>query len=377
MKASLTLGRPENWQDFESLCKKLWGEIWRCPETKKNGRSGQDQSGVDVYGIPYNDPGEYYGIQCKGKDEYTHKQLTKKEIETEIGKAKNFEPDLKKFYFATTAVKDAKIEAFIRKKNAEHIKAGLFEVHIYSWEDIVDLINENQETYDYYVRSINFKTNNDVSVTFNNFQSEITIYPKFRKVNIDYCQMAIPTAGVPPMFSTFEIIDSFKHEINHSFCPLFFVIHNTGSQAIEDYKLTLEINGEIQEINDKNEFKSGGLINVLATIHNPKISDNWFSDDFSKGVVKPNAIKNILVGDDQYRSDTIYLKPKAENYQILLKWKFLSKHFKKEGELTINVEHFIDLVNEVKLVKDPKFVRWEEGEIEDYLEDVRNKESDD
>jgi hypothetical protein len=48
MKKSLS--KPENWQDFESLCKKLFGEVWNCRNTiRKNGRSGQDQSGVDVY----------------------------------------------------------------------------------------------------------------------------------------------------------------------------------------------------------------------------------------------------------------------------------------------------------------------------------------
>ena len=128
MKAAKTLGRPENWQDFESLCKKLWGEIWQCPEIKKNGRAGQTQNGVDVYGIPSFDD-EYYGIQCKGKDEYTHKQLTVKEIDKEIEKAKSFEPKLKKLYFATTAVKDAEIEKVIRLKNTEHRKNKLFEVH--------------------------------------------------------------------------------------------------------------------------------------------------------------------------------------------------------------------------------------------------------
>ena len=47
-----TLGKPENWQDFESLCKKLWGEIFSIPnKIKKNGRLGQEQAGVDVYGI--------------------------------------------------------------------------------------------------------------------------------------------------------------------------------------------------------------------------------------------------------------------------------------------------------------------------------------
>ena len=69
------LRKPENWQDFESLCKVLWGEIWNCPEIKKNGRTGQTQHGVDVYGTPQGET-EYYGIQCKGKDDYIDAELS-------------------------------------------------------------------------------------------------------------------------------------------------------------------------------------------------------------------------------------------------------------------------------------------------------------
>ncbi|MES2380631.1 MAG: hypothetical protein V4538_06305 [Bacteroidota bacterium] len=40
MEAPKLLRRPANWQDFESLCKMLWGELWKCPdEIKKNGRT--------------------------------------------------------------------------------------------------------------------------------------------------------------------------------------------------------------------------------------------------------------------------------------------------------------------------------------------------
>lgn len=35
MQISKSLPKPQNWQDFETLCKKLWGEIWSCPEIKK------------------------------------------------------------------------------------------------------------------------------------------------------------------------------------------------------------------------------------------------------------------------------------------------------------------------------------------------------
>ncbi|WP_024768068.1 hypothetical protein [Aquimarina macrocephali] len=79
----------------------------------RNGRSGQAQARIDVYGIPYGED-SYLGIQCKGKDEYTAKQLTEKEIQQEIEKAKNFEPSLKKMYFATTAVRDASVQTIIQ-----------------------------------------------------------------------------------------------------------------------------------------------------------------------------------------------------------------------------------------------------------------------
>lgn len=164
MKANLTLRRPNNWQDFEILCKKLWGEIWNCPEIKKNGRSGQLQHGVDVYGMPYGEH-DYYGIQCKGKDTYTHSQLTPSEIDEEIKKAENFKPTLKKLYFATTAVKDVTIEQHVRIKNIEYIKKGLFEIHLFCWEDIVELIDENRQTNDWYVKSQNFKNKRSVVVT--------------------------------------------------------------------------------------------------------------------------------------------------------------------------------------------------------------------
>ena len=109
MQAPKSLRRPENWQDFETLCEFLWGEIWKYPEIKKNGRPGQKQNGVDISGIPSGQDG-YYGIQCKKKSEYLNTQFTDEEILEEIEMAKSFQPPLKKLYLATTAIKNAKIE---------------------------------------------------------------------------------------------------------------------------------------------------------------------------------------------------------------------------------------------------------------------------
>ena len=375
MKAAKTLGRPENWQDFETLCKKLWGEIWKCPEIKKNGRAGQAQNGVDVYGIPSHED-DYYGIQCKGKDEYTHKQLTAKEIDTEIEKAKSFEPKLKKLYFATTAVKDAEIEKIVRLKNAEHKKKKLFEVHLFSWEDIVDLIEENRETYDYYVHSINFKSANSVAVTFPDDTRELTIVPKFRKTITHYKQKIVPQNPLfgNPIFDHINRQQSYaqiisvstsKTEVNYSFCQFYLRIHNTGDAPIEDYKILLEFEGEIVELSDTNEKTTGfALINM-----NVRIPDTFLYSDSMTGKIVPR--KNILVGDDTFASDDIFLKPTYKESKIVLRWKLISKSFKQSGELLINVKPDIETVYKDILVEDPLKVRTEESDIEDYIEEKK------
>jgi len=139
-----TIGKPENWQDFESLCKKLWGEVWGIPDKiKKNGRSGQNQSGVDIYGKPKN-VNNFWGIQCKGKDDYTNTKLSEKEIFVEIENAKKFKPLLEVFIIATSSNKDARIEEYIRFLSLESEKSGYFEILLFCWEDIVDLLEEQQ-----------------------------------------------------------------------------------------------------------------------------------------------------------------------------------------------------------------------------------------
>tara|TARA_R110002050_G_scaffold293103_1_gene449154 strand:- start:375 stop:698 length:324 start_codon:yes stop_codon:yes gene_type:complete len=85
------------------------------------------------------------------------------------------------------------LKLLFEKKNIEHLKQGLFEVHLYSWEDIVDLIFENKATYDYYLNSQTFKKNQSVNVTFKNGETEMTVYPKFlqkiRVARIKYEEM--------------------------------------------------------------------------------------------------------------------------------------------------------------------------------------------
>ncbi len=133
--------QPDNWQDFELLCWSLWKTIWEDPESQRNGRSGQSQHGVDIYGQP--SKGQVWaGVQCKGKENFTNQQLTESELIAEVDKAKKFKPSLSAFIIATTAPRDERIQEAARRLTDLHKTAGLFTVSVCAWNDIEERLLE-------------------------------------------------------------------------------------------------------------------------------------------------------------------------------------------------------------------------------------------
>ncbi|GAB4312689.1 MAG: tetratricopeptide repeat protein [Methanobacteriaceae archaeon] len=135
---------PATWQEFEIICRDLWEKIWNDSNTKRNGRQGQSQNGVDIYGRP-NKGNKWAGVQCKGKDNYSKNILTEEELENEVKKAKSFEPAISEFIVTTTGPKDQKIEKLARKITNAHLTNNLFSVDVWGWEDIVNKLAEYSE----------------------------------------------------------------------------------------------------------------------------------------------------------------------------------------------------------------------------------------
>jgi hypothetical protein len=366
------LRKPENWPDFETLCKKLWGEIWQCPEIKKNGRNGQNQNGIDIVGTPKGEV-EYYGIQCKGKDHYTTAKLTSNEIDIEIDKALHFTPKLKKFYIATTANKDVSIEEYVRIKDLENRKVGLFEIHLYSWEDIVDLIDENRTTHNWYVKEMNFKDKYSVQVIFDNGLECITVQPSFLHITKEYFfdQNIDPYKTIDVMdfimpnknkrenkiYYTYE--DSKEDWINpqpivhndplgfytrgslyNKSCSTFnLTIKNLGDRAIENYKVIFQIEGEylgISELDKKTHYLDSTPEHYKFDIY----------VDSTPGECTCTPYEKTLVGGDKYTFDTFCLKTLPEEYQLKLNWKLISKEYATDGILLVNVAPEIVYKNE-------------------------------
>lgn len=131
---------PKEWGTFEDLCHVLFKRLWQDPLAQKNGRRGQAQRGVDVFGSLNGDRRHYFGVQCKGKDCNYRSKVEWSEVLTEIAKAEKFSPKLDKWILATTAPTDASLQEAARELSIERGKKGLFSVDVLGWEEIQALM---------------------------------------------------------------------------------------------------------------------------------------------------------------------------------------------------------------------------------------------
>lgn len=365
MKKSIR--QPENWQDFESLCKKLFGELWGCPlKIKKNGRLGQPQAGVDVYAIPSGCK-KYWGIQCKGKDNYKKRKLTKKEIDIEITKAKSFKPELEVFIFCTTTVKDSKIEEHIRIKDIESRKNGGFEVLLYSWEDIADFIDENRNTYNWYVDNIRFKDQFDTQIDFFGVDNELIVKPKFEKIitqfktkeqnEPDLNKFNFPTQALLAQIQPISIFGSSK--VNHSWCSFETLITNTGSTVIEDWKFYLYFDENVRKIDD--DFTN----NIFIYEKVVKYRTTWAYEVDNMILYSPINDKPLIQKDSkQFKS---FFIPKIGSNKLTIRWELLARDYNREGEISFEIEP--EYTNRYKTVwVDFKSEEKEEIEIVEFIE---------
>lgn len=379
MDGKLQLRKPENWQDFERLCKMLWGEIWNCPDTiKRNGRQGQAQAGVDIYCMS-DDKIHYRGIQCKGKDEYTNSKLTEEEIDKEIEKAKNFKPTLDTFYFATTAVKDAHVEEYVRQKNVESLAHEGFSIDVFAWEDIVDLIESHRQTYNWYVNNCQYKDFTDVQITFNG-KMQFTINPEYYKVKRIYKYKHAPNIcdnpweqGSLDAFREIRNISNMNFSMrppvrrDYRWCKIPITIENIGATVIEDYKLSLVFNPqEVEDIDDNFHYLNNPLVDqaAIAQINNARDSsrevfqsnDYWNEIDF---IPK----KPILVQKDR-ATFRIKVIPKSHTTNsISIEWVLYSRNYSKNGTIKVDVAPLFEDKIEAIEVDDIPSVKRPEIEV--------------
>ena len=367
-----TLRKPENWQDFETLCKKLWGEIWGIPtKIKKNGRLGQPQSGIDIYGIPKGES-DHWGIQCKGKDDYTNSQLDVDEITSEIEKAKSFSPALKVYIIATTANKNSKIEQYIREIDAKNRNVGLFEVLLFCWEDIVDLIEENSNIMFWYLNDQNIRDKFDIDVYLNDFSKELTINPKYLRKTTKYKtlrneqdKLYYQLRGSIISNPNFEIPSIFgSNKINRSWCKFTVIIANNGNAVLEDWKLKLRFGDGTKKIDD--DFDINPMLSAIIQkdLHDRRTTFAYSEDKVI--IYRPLNNESLIQKDTRHFTAFIIPENKADN--ILIEWQILARDYDKTGSLVLNVNPMYKDETNVVYVESDNELRPDFIEISELVE---------
>ncbi|WP_441277894.1 tetratricopeptide repeat protein [Tardiphaga sp. 172_B4_N1_3] len=134
---STSIPIPKDWQAFERGIRVLFQAILSDPNTQNNGRIGQPQHGVDVYGNRGGGGGPAVGVQCKGKDSNFGGEVTKAELEEEVRKTQGFRPQLKEFILVTTAQTDAKIQEVARNLEQTVRSSGRdLSIAVWGWQQL-------------------------------------------------------------------------------------------------------------------------------------------------------------------------------------------------------------------------------------------------
>lgn len=364
MNAPINIHPPKNWQDFETLCLKIWGEIWNVPhEIEFNSDNSQGQNGVDIY-APIDGGLSFNGIQCKNKKlnliDGKPNRISIQDIQAEIEKAKSFVPSLNKLIIATSLPKDQKIEEYIRLQSVENVKKGIFSIQICFWEFFERKLVEFPNVYNWYLKNEDFHRVKQLSVKFDNGDKEIICNPKFQKnvkryifrpkvdsieEEFDYSltlEEALKKYDFFDKKSKNDFNDLFKKiNFNHSLlasqkyvwgqtCWLRLQITNTGESVIEDFKIELDFEGVFEKVG----AASGHFMINPDFVNNVKEYSNTKESLYIK------TKNRTLVQGDYFNTGSFFIIPKVagENNEILLKWKLLSRDFTDSGELLIRIE---------------------------------------
>jgi hypothetical protein len=135
---------PKSWDEFEDITLAAAKLRWNSSDFYRNGRQGQAQDGVDIWG---HDDDRHIGVQCKN----TIGGISLTTVEAEIANAETFRPKLDRLYIATTAKRDAVLQKEVREISDQRAKAGLFKVDVFFWDDICqDLAKDDDNFFRHY-----------------------------------------------------------------------------------------------------------------------------------------------------------------------------------------------------------------------------------
>ena len=133
------------------MTKDAMEQRWKSSGLQPNGRPGQAQNGVDIYGT--DDIGRWVGIQCK---RYAT-ALDLKTVEDEVKNAEQFQGHLTTLFVATTTPYDSTLQQQVRLMSHNRTAQGKFSVGLLFWKDIVDGLIQNPAIFNAHYPNISLE----------------------------------------------------------------------------------------------------------------------------------------------------------------------------------------------------------------------------
>lgn len=140
LPATAQLSRPKSEDEFEDMVLDALRIRWKAPDASRNGRRGQRQNGVDIFGRPAEFDGRWAGAQCKN---VLASPFTIENIRDAAAKAEGFEPTLAKFYVVVSLDRDVRLQEGVRLLCEERKREGKFSVDLLFWNDVSGLLADD------------------------------------------------------------------------------------------------------------------------------------------------------------------------------------------------------------------------------------------
>ena len=128
--------QPDNEDDFEQLCLRLYRKVWKNENLKLFAKRGEKQDGLDIFDPLFLKP--VRAVQCKHHE--PTKTIPPSEIKAEVSKVENSQFSIDHYVIATTAKKSRNAQETVLELNQRSDKK--FTVDIHFWEDLCQHASE-------------------------------------------------------------------------------------------------------------------------------------------------------------------------------------------------------------------------------------------
>ncbi len=193
---------------------------------------------------------------------------------------------------------------------------------------------------------------NKIELFLNDFAEEITLHPKYNKINEIVVKKSIPKINIDNMQWKSDIKVKKTKSVNRSISFIEVIIENVGDSDIESYEISIEIDGEVLNLKENTSVE-----NSEVTILGSKI----------KFESKEGEI--LEVGDNRFFQ--IEFKTSAKDQNLFFNWESNVDDQKDNGVLKIIIKPEI-IEKDIEVLE--KTSSKENGYIKDYFEDVELEE---